>query len=162
MPSGVKLVNVSTGKTSAAGASVEISGGTQFYLTAPLDQAESVSATFSSQMKGSIDKEYSAYKIVTGSGTQDLALVFGEGVGNEKYVDFKVTWTKECKVSIVKKDQDTGNALAGAVYGIYSDAACTKLIAEMPETDQNGASQLTMEKTQEVVYLNCLRSCTGW
>lgn len=51
LPSGVKLVNVSTGKTSAAGASVEISGGTQFYLTAPLDQAESVSATFSSQMK---------------------------------------------------------------------------------------------------------------
>ena len=48
-------------------------------------------------MKGSIDKEYSAYKITTGSGTQDLALVFGEGVGNEKYVDFKVTWTKECK-----------------------------------------------------------------
>ena len=162
LPSGVKLVNVSTGKTSAAGASVEISGGTQFYLTAPLDQAESVSATFSSQMKGSIDKEYSAYKIVTGSGTQDLALVFGEGVGNEKYVDFKVTWTKECKVSIVKKDQDTGNALAGAVYGIYSDAACTKLIAEMPETDQNGASQLTMEKTQEVVYLKEISVPTGY
>lgn len=133
-----------------------------FYLTAPLDQAESVSATFSSQMKGSIDKEYSAYKIVTGSGTQDLALVFGEGVGNEKYVDFKVTWTKECKVSIVKKDQDTGNALAGAVYGIYSDAACTKLIAEMPETDQNGASQLTMEKTQEVVYLKEISVPTGY
>ena len=162
LPSGVKLVNVSTGKTSAAGASVEISGGTQFYLTAPLDQAESVSATFSSQMKGSIDKEYSAYKIVTGSGTQDLALVFGEGVGNEKYVDFKVTWTKECKVSIVKKDQDTGNALAGAVYGIYSDAACTKLIAEMPATDQNGASQLTMEKTQEVVYLKEISVPTGY
>ena len=162
LPSGVKLVNVSTGKTSAAGASVEISGGTQFYLTAPLNQAESVSATFSSQMKGSIDKEYSAYKIVTGSGTQDLALVFGEGVGNEKYVDFKVTWTKECKVSIVKKDQDTGNALAGAVYGIYSDAACTKLIAEMPATDQNGASQLTMEKTQEVVYLKEISVPTGY
>ena len=162
LPSGVKLVNVSTGKTSAAGASVEISGGTQFYLTAPLDQAESVSATFSSRMKGSIDKEYSAYKIVTGSGTQDLALVFGEGVGNEKYVDFKVTWTKECKVSIVKKDQDTGNALAGAVYGIYSDAACTKLIAEMPATDQNGASQLTMEKTQEVVYLKEISVPTGY
>ena len=162
LPSGVKLVNVTTGKTSAAGASVEIGGGTQFYLTAPLDQAESVSATFSSRMKGSIDKEYSAYKIVTGSGTQDLALVFGEGVGNEKYVDFKVTWTKECKVSIVKKDQDTGNALAGAVYGIYSDAACTKLIAEMPATDQNGASQLTMEKTQEVVYLKEISVPTGY
>ena len=97
LPKGVKLVNVTTGKTSAAGANVEISGGTKFYLTAPLNQAENVSATFSSKMKGSIDKEYSAYKITTGSGTQDLALVFGEGVGNEKYVDFKVTWTKECK-----------------------------------------------------------------
>ena len=141
---------------------MEISGGTKFYLTAPLNQAENVSATFSSKMKGSIDKEYSAYKITTGSGTQDLALVFGEGVGNEKYVDFKVTWTKECKVSIVKKDQDTGNALAGAVYGIYSDAACTKLIAEMPATDQNGASQLTMEKTQEVVYLKEISVPTGY
>ena len=153
LPQGVKLVNVSTGQTSAAGASVEISGGTQFYLTAPLTQAEDVNAEFSATMKGSIDKEYSAYKIVTGSGTQDLALVFGEGVGNEKYVDFKVTWTKECKVSIVKKDQDTGNALAGSVYGIYSDPECTKLIAQMPATDQNGASQITLEKTQEVVYL---------
>lgn len=54
---------------------MEISGGTKFYLTAPLNQAENVSATFSSKMKGSIDKEYSAYKITTGSGTQDLALV---------------------------------------------------------------------------------------
>lgn len=162
LPQGVKLVNVSTGKTSAAGASVEISGGTQFYLTAPLTQAEDVNAEFSTTMKGSIDKEYSAYKIVTGSGTQDLALVFGEGVGNEKYVDFKVTWTKECKVSIVKKDQDTGNALAGAVYGIYSDPECTKLIAQMPATDQNGASQITLEKTQEVVYLKEISVPTGY
>ena len=162
LPQGVKLVNVSTGKTSAAGASVEISGGTQFYLTAPLTQAEDVNAEFSATMKGSIDKEYSAYKIVTGSGTQDLALVFGEGVGNEKYVDFKVTWTKECKVSIVKKDQDTGNALAGAVYGIYSDPDCTKLIAQMPATDQNGASQITLEKTQEVVYLKEISVPTGY
>jgi len=162
LPQGVKLVNVSTGKTSAAGASVEISGGTQFYLTAPLTQAEDVNAEFSTTMKGSIDKEYSAYKIVTGSGTQDLALVFGEGVGNEKYVDFKVTWTKECKVSIVKKDQDTGNALVGAVYGIYSDPECTKLIAQMPATDQNGASQITLEKTQEVVYLKEISVPTGY
>ena len=66
------------------------------------------------------------------------------------------------QVSIVKKDQDTGNALAGAVYGIYSDAACTKLIAEMPATDQNGASQLTMEKTQEVVYLKEISVPTGY
>ena len=162
LPSGVKLVNVSTGKTSAAGAEVEINGGTQFYLTAPLTQAEDVNASFSTKMRGSIDKEYTAYKITTGSGTQDLALVFGEGVGNEKYVDFKVTWTKECYVSIVKKDKETSNALAGAVYGIYSDAACTKLIKQMPATDKNGASKVTLEKTQEVVYLKEISVPTGY
>ena len=162
LPAGVKLVNVTTGKTSSAGASVEICGGTQFYLTAPLSQAEDVSASFSSKMKGSIDKEYSAYKITTGSSTQDLALVFGEGVGNEKYVDFKVTWTKECYVSIVKKDSETSNTLAGAVYGIYSDAACTQLIKQMPATDANGASKVTIEKTQEVVYLKEISVPTGY
>ena len=162
LPQGVKLVNVTTGKNSSAGASVEICGGTQFYLTAPLSQAEDVSASFSTKMKGSIDKEYSAYKITTGSSTQDLALVFGEGVGNEKYVDFKVTWTKECYVSIVKKDSETSNTLAGAVYGIYSDAACTKLIKQMPATDANGASKVTLEKTQEVVYLKEISVPTGY
>lgn len=162
LPQGVKLVNVTTGKTSAAGASVEICGGTQFYLTAPLSQAEDVGALFSSKMKGSIDKEYSAYKITTGSSTQDLALVFGEGVGNEKYVDFKVTWTKECYISIVKKDSETSNTLAGAVYGIYSDAACTQLIKQMPATDANGAAKVTIEKTQEVVYLKEISVPTGY
>lgn len=162
LPSGVKLVNVSTGKTSAAGAEVEISGGTQFYLTAPLTQAEDVKATFSATMKGSIDKEYSAYKITTGSNTQDLALVFGEGVGNEKYVDFKVTWVKECSVAIIKKDKETGKALAGAVYGIYGDEACTKLIKMMPATDASGSSKVSFEKTQEVVYLKEITAPTGY
>ncbi len=46
--------------------------------------------------------------------------------------------------------------------GIYSDATCTKLIAEMPATDQNSASQLTMEKTQEVVYLKEISVPTGY
>lgn len=162
LPAGVKLVNVTTGKTSKAGESVEICGGTQFYLTAPLSQAADVSATFSTTMRGSIDKEYTAYKISTSSSVQDLALVFGEGVGNEKYIDFKVTWTKECSVSIVKKDNETSKGLAGAVYGIYSDAACTKLIKEMPATDANGASKVTLEKTQEVVYLKEITAPTGY
>lgn len=162
LPDGVKLVNVTTRKTSKAGADVEINGGTQFYLTAPLTQAEDVSETFDTTMRGSVDKEYTAYKISTGSTTQDLALVFGEGVGSEKFVDFKVTWTKECSVSIVKRDSETSNTLAGAVYGIYSDAACTKLIKEMPATDANGASKVTIEKTQEVVYLKEISVPAGY
>ena len=147
LPNGVKFHNVTTGKTSAAGASVEVSGGTKFYLSAPLTQAEDVKDAWSVTMKGSITKDFSAYKITTGSGTQDLALVFGEGVDDEKYVDFKVSWVKVATVEIIKKDSQTGNGLAGAVYGIYSDKDCTKLIAQMPATDSNGASSLMITKT---------------
>ena len=42
LPSGVKLHNVTTGKTSKAGEAVEISGGTKFYLSAPLTQVQDV------------------------------------------------------------------------------------------------------------------------
>lgn len=162
LPSGVKFHNVTTGKTSAAGASVEVSGGTKFYLSAPLTQAEDVKDTWSATMKGSITKDFSAYKITTGSGTQDLALVFGEGVDDEKYVDFKVSWLKMATVEIVKKDSKTGNNLAGAVYGIYSDKDCTKLITEMPATDSNGASSVMITKTQDTVYLKEISVPTGY
>ena len=162
LPKGVRLVNETTGKTSVAGANVEICGGTKFYLTAPLTQAEDVEATFSTTMKGSITKDYSAYRIVTGGSSQDLALVFGEGVGNEKRVSFQVTWVQQCSVSIVKKDAETFQNLAGAVYGIYRDAACTDLIVQMPATDGNGASSVTLSKTQDVVYLKEISVPTGY
>lgn len=162
LPSGVRFHNVTTGKTSAAGASVEVSGGTKFYLSAPLTQAEDVKDSWSVTMKGSITKDFSAYKITTGSGTQDLALVFGEGVDDEKYVDFKVSWVKMATVELIKKDSETGNGLAGAVYGIYSDQGCTNLIARMPATDSNGASSLMITKTQDTVYLKEISVPAGY
>lgn len=162
LPSGVKFHNVTTGKTSAAGASVEVSGGTTFYLSAPLTQAEDVKDSWSATMQGSITKDYSAYKITTGSGTQDLALVFGEGVTNEKYVSLSVSWVKVATVEVLKKDSETGNGLAGAIYGIYSDAACTKLITQMPATDSNGASSVMITKTQDAVYLKEISVPAGY
>lgn len=162
LPSGVKFHNVSNGKTSAAGASVEVSGGTKFYLSAPLTQAEDVSGSWAVTMKGSITKDYSAYKITTGSSTQDLALVFGEGVTDEKYVDFSVEWVKMAKIEIVKKDAGSNAKVAGAVYGIYSDEAGKNLIAKMPATDANGASSITIEKTQNTVYLKEISVPNGY
>lgn len=162
LPSGVKFHNVTTGKTSAAGASVEVSGGTKFYLSAPLTQAEDVSGSWAVTMKGSITKDYSAYKITTGSSTQDLALVFGEGVTDEKYVDFSVEWVKMAKIEIVKKDAGSNAKVAGAVYGIYSDEAGKNMIAKMPATDANGASSITIEKTQNTVYLKEISVPNGY
>ena len=162
LPSGVKFHNVTTGKTSAAGASVKINGGTKFYLSAPITQAADVSATFSATMKGTIVKDYSAYKISTGGDLQDLAFVFGEAVDDEKYVDFSVTWVSQASVSIVKKDKKTNAAVAGAVYGLYSDPDCTNLIMEMPATDTNGASSVTLNKTQDMIYLKEISGPTGY
>lgn len=162
LPSGVKLHNVTTGKTSSVGASVEICGGTKFYLSAPLTQAVDVKGEWSSTMKGSIIKDYSAYKITTGSETQDLALVFGEGVTDEKYVDFKVSWVKQATLEIVKKDRKSNKAIAGAVYGVYSDKDGKNLITKMPATDDNGASSVTITKTQDTVYLKEISVPNGY
>jgi len=162
LPSGVKLHNLSTGTTSKAGASVEICGETKFYLSAPLTQVSDVAQSWSSTMKGSITKDYSAYKITTGSDTQDLALVFGEGITDEKYIDFKVSWIEQATIEIVKKDDTADVNLAGAVFGVYSDEACTKLITQMPATDKNGKSSVTIIKTQDTVYLKEITAPQGY
>ena len=162
LPAGVKLHNLSTGKTSKAGANVEICGGTKFYLSAPLTQVSDVAESWSTTMKGSITKDYSAYKISTGSGNQDLALVFGEGVDDEKYVDFKVSWIELATVEVMKKDSAADVNLAGAVFGIYSDPDCKNLITTMPETDSNGKSSATIVKTQDTVYLKEITAPKGY
>ena len=163
LPDGVKLHNISTGKTSAAGAKVTISGGTKFYLTAPLTQTKDVAGTWSAKMQGSITKDYSAYKITTDGSTQDLALVFGEGVEDKKYVSLSVKWLELAKVEIIKVDSRYENArLSGAVFGIYSDPECTKLITEMPATDQNGSSVAEIVKTQDTVYVKEIKAPTGY
>ena len=162
LPSGVKLHNVTTGKTSKAGESVVISGGTKFYLSAPLTQVSDVAGSWSATMKGSITKDYSAYKISTGSGSQDLALVFGEGVDDEKYVDFKVTWVQYASVKVIKKDSKANVKLSGAVFGLYSDADCRNLITKLPATDANGEASAQIVKTQDTVYLKEITAPSGY
>lgn len=153
LPSGVRLHNVSTGSTSTPGAKVTIQGGTKFYLSAPLTQAEDTAEVFATTMAGGLKKDFSAYKLTTNGSVQDLAFIFGEGVETTNKVSLNVTWTKQAEISIVKNDKDTGNHLAGAIYGVYRDKECSDLITQMPETDKKGASKVTIEKTQDVVYV---------
>ncbi|XBX09623.1 SpaA isopeptide-forming pilin-related protein [Enterocloster clostridioformis] len=163
LPDGVKLHNVSTGKVSAAGADVTISGGTKFYLTAPLTQTQDVSGSWKTKMQGSITKDYSAYKITTNTSSQDLALVFGEGVEEEKYVSFSVKWIELAKVKVTKVDSTHSDAkLAGAVFGIYSDKECKNLITKMPATDKNGSSSVEIIKTQDTVYVKEITAPAGY
>ena len=75
-----------------------------------------------------------------------MPFFFGEGVETTNKVSLNVTWTKQAEISIVKNDKDTGNHLAGAIYGVYRDKECSDLITQMPETDKKGASKVTIEK----------------
>ena len=153
LPSGVRFHNVSTGSTSTPGAKVTVKGGTKFYLSAPLTQAEDTAEVFATTMAGGLKKDYSAYKLTTNSSTQDLAFIFGEGVETTNKVSLNVTWTKQAEIAIVKNDKDTGNHLAGAIYGVYRDKECSDLITQMPATDSKGGSKVTIEKIQDVVYV---------
>ena len=162
LPAGVVLHNVTTGSASAAGAAVELHGGTRFYLSAPLTQVTDVGPSWSSRMKGSVTKDYSAYKVSTGSSTQDLALVFGEGVASEKYVDFSVKWIELATVSLTKHDDATETGLAGSIYGIYGDEAGSSLIVQMPATDDAGNTSATFVKTQDTVYVKEITAPRGY
>lgn len=162
LPKGVVFHNLTTGKKSAAGARVTLSGGTKFYLSAPLTQTEDVEGSWSATMQGSITKDYSAYKLVTNDSVQDLAFVFGEGVEQEQYVEFSVEWLKNAKIELIKKDQSSQKKMEGAVYGVYRDKDCTDLIVEMPATDKNGVSSVTIEKTQDTVYLKEISAPQGY
>lgn len=55
-PKDVKFYNVTIGKTSVASISVKISGGTKFYLSASLTQAEDVKDAWSATIKESITR----------------------------------------------------------------------------------------------------------
>ena len=45
---------------------------------------------------------------------------------------------------------------------VYSDEACTKLITQMPATDKNGKSSVTIIKTQDTVYLKEITAPQGY
>ena len=60
---------------------------------------------------------------------------------------------EQSKVEIIKKDKGSNTAIAGAIYGIYSDEACKNLIVQMPATDEKGASSVTLDQASGTVYL---------
>ena len=88
--------------------------------------------------------------------------LFGEGVDDEKYVDFKVTWVQYASVKVIKRDAKADAKLAGAVFGLYSDANCTNLITKLPATDANGEASVQIIKTQNTVYLKEITAPTGY
>ncbi len=55
-------------------------------------------------------------------------------------------------VAIEKKDSETGALLEGAVYGLYSDKACTKLLEKLT-TDSKGYAESSKSYKPSTMYL---------
>lgn len=129
--------------------SVKIPGGTKFYFSAPM----TVTGTWNSgSLAGQMGTQWKTLVVSTGGTTQDIG--YGTFFEEESdSVSFQVKWMDYAKVKVMKKDNVTNTALAGAVFGIYSDKECTKLITKMPATNEKGETQVEIPKTQDTVYL---------
>ncbi len=153
LPAGVVLHNLTTGRESGAGETVTIPGGTTFYLSAPLTQATDVGEVWTTTLRGNVTKDFSAYKITTGADTQDLALVFGDGIEQDTSVPFTVRWLKPIPVELYKTDAQTGKGLSGALFSAYADPECHVLYKDFPATDAQGRTSAVLYGTQDVLYL---------
>lgn len=153
LENGVTLHNVTKGTTGTG--SVTISAGDTFYLTAAAGTGTVYSGKYSVSTKYPVDYHACALKF---SGYQDIGFAYYTGGA----IKFSIDWPKEAIVKIVKKDSSTGVTLAGAVYGLYSDAACTNLVAQFPPTDANGASQVIIPATQATMYVKEISAPNGY
>lgn len=148
-----------TDKGEQTGGTVKISGGTSFYFTAPKNK---VSGTWNSgTLDGQLGGQWKTLVVSTGGVSQDIG--YGEFFDTEKdSVSFSIKWLSISKIKIIKKDEEYGERLSGCVFGIYSDKACTKLIQEMPETNEKGESEAELVNAPATVYLKEIRSANGF
>lgn len=151
---GVSLVNETTGKRSTGNATVK--GGEKFHLEATSGDISKLKGKYAITSNYPLDFHGMLLKLEK---SQDIG--FGYYTDSDN-LELTVDWPEQATVEIVKKDAVSNAKIAGAVYGIYSDEAGTKLIAQMPPTDQNGASSVTLDKTQDKVYLKEISVPAGY
>ncbi len=63
---------------------------------------------------------------------------------------------------MIKKDAKANAKLAGAVFALYSDANCTKLLTKLPATDANGEASVQIIKAQDTIYLKEITAPNGY
>ena len=125
------LVNENTGARVSSAAA--ISGGTTFHLEAPADGAPSATVTGSCALFSEGESAISGSK---NKDNQDLGFA---GTTSSSRLTISAEWPDPLfSITVKKKDSLTnsftptaGYSLAGAVYGIYQDAACQVLLEKL-------------------------------
>ena len=154
LENGVSLVNETTGKTGTGNVSVK--GGEKFHLKATTQNIGSLKGKYAITSNYPLNFHAMLLKLAN---SQDIG--FGYYTDTLK-LNLEVDWPDEATVKIIKKDKGSNALLAGAVYGIYADEACTKLIKKMPATNAKGESEVKITKTQDTVYLREISGPSGY
>ena len=131
VPEDITCHNV-TREESATNGTIKIYGGDSFCLSAKMD----VDGQYDSgELFCSIKDGWKLFALASGEGKEEIDVY--ESPSAEP-VRFTVNWLEQAKLSLLKKDRETDDPVAGAVYGIYKDPQCKELLMEMPETGENG------------------------
>ena len=154
LENGVSLVNETTGKTGTGNVSVK--GGEKFHLEAITQNIGSLKGKYAITSNYPLNFHAMLLKLAN---SQDIG--FGYYTDTLE-LNLEVDWPDEATVKIFKKDKGSNALLAGAVYGIYADEACTKLIKKMPATNAKGESEVKITKTQNTVYLREISGPSGY
>src|SRR5699024_4414691 len=156
VPANVTYHNDSKG-SSQTGGSVKIYGGTKFHFTAP----KTVTGLWETgSLKGQIGSQWKTL-VIAGDTYQDIG--YGDFIEEKaNSVQFSVKWLDLARITLTKQDAESNVNLAGAVFGVYKDEACTSLITKMPATDKNGSSYVEFTKTQDTVYLKEITAPIGY
>lgn len=154
LENGVSLVNETTGKPGTGNVSVK--GGEKFHLEATTQNIGSLKGKYAITSNYPLNFHAMLLKLAN---SQDIG--FGYYTDTLE-LNLEVDWPDEATVKIIKKDKGSNALLAGAVYGIYADEACTKLIKKMPATNAKGESEVKITKTQDTVYLREISGPSGY
>lgn len=147
LPKDVTCHNRTKG-TSALNGNIRIYGGDTFYLTAPLTVAGNYA---SGKLHGSVGETWRTLVLSTGEASQDIGVFESE---RAEPVSFRVDWLEMTRIELTKKDADTKNPLAGAVYGIYTDKKCEHLLMTMSTTGTDGKTVSDyFDATLKTVYV---------
>ncbi len=134
VPEDVTCYNVNR-KESITNGDIQIHGGDSFYFSA---KGNVTGQYDSGDLYGSADEDWSV-TVLAADGKQGIAV--SEYPSTEP-VRFCVNWSGQMnptmKISLLKKDKDTDQPLAGAVYGIYKEHQCDERLMELPATDEDG------------------------
>ena len=154
LENGVSLVNETTGTPGPGNVSVK--GGEKFHLEATTQNIGSLKGKYAITSNYPLNFHAMLLKLAN---SQDIG--FGYYTDTLE-LNLEVDWPDEATVKIIKKDKGSNALLAGAVYGIYADEACTKLIKKMPATNAKGESEVKITKTQDTVYLREISGPSGY